>query len=171
MGRCLSAAFAMRPDYTQDVEPEQDEVNFADRGLALTRRFRALKIWLAMQTLGLGWHRELVRHCCRLAALAEALLRQWPEFEILSPRRLSVLCFRWTPDADMVRALDREQHLDGLNLTLIAAVRSTGRAFLSSTRLQGRVALRFCFVNWRTTTADVEEVVKLLREEGQRRHG
>jgi aromatic-L-amino-acid/L-tryptophan decarboxylase len=52
--------------------------------------------------------------------------------------------------------------VDRLNLALIDAVRATGRAFLSSTRLRGRTAIRFCFVNWRTTAADVEEVVGLL---------
>jgi aromatic-L-amino-acid/L-tryptophan decarboxylase len=49
-----------------------------------------------------------------------------------------------------------------VNLALIEELRKTGRAFISSTRLRGRVALRFCFVNWRTTAADVEEVVRLL---------
>ena len=59
-----------------------------------------------------------------------------------------------------------EPDLDRLNLALIDAVRATGRAFLSSTRLRGRTAIRFCFVNWRTTAADVEEVVRLLGELG-----
>jgi hypothetical protein len=48
----------------------------------------------------------------------------------------------------------------------VEALRETGRVFLSSTRLAGRVSLRFCFVNWRTTTADVEEAVKLLTGAG-----
>ncbi len=160
-GQLLPATFGMRPDYMQDVQPDQDEVNFADRGLALTRRFRALKIWLALQTMGLDWHRQLIQHCCRLAELAQALLGQVAEMEILSPRRLSVLCFRYVPKAADNQP-GREQYLDRVNLALIDAIRATGRAFLASTRLNGRVALRFCFVNWRTTTADVEEVVGLL---------
>ena len=48
----------------------------------------------------------------------------------------------------------------------LRALRATGRAFLSSTSLRGRVAIRFCFINWRTTTADVEEVVRLLHTLG-----
>ena len=60
-------AFALRPDYMQDVVPNEDEVNFSDHGLALTRRFRALKIWLSVKVLGLGWFRELVDRCCGLA--------------------------------------------------------------------------------------------------------
>ncbi len=170
-GTLLQTTFGMRPDYLQDVEPDLDEVNFADRGLALTRRFRALKIWLALQTLGLGWHRDLVRHCFRLAELAQALLQQYPDFEILSPRRLSIVCFRYGNRSLQGDGPASEAALNRLNLDLIEAVRATERAFLSSTRLNGRVALRFCFVNWRTTTTDVEEVVRLVHEAGQRCSG
>ncbi len=163
-GRRLAATFAIRPEYMQDVEPAEDEVNFADCGIALTRRFRALKIWLSVKVLGLGWFRRLVERCCRLGDLAQALLEQSPQFEVLSPRRLSVICFRYRPpDLSF-----RDDDLDRLNLALVEGLRETNRAFISSTRLRGRVALRFCFVNWRTTAADVEEVVRLLTEVGGR---
>jgi aromatic-L-amino-acid decarboxylase len=76
-------------------------------------------------------------------------------FEVLSPRQLSIVCFRYVPP-------DGTGDLDQLNLALLEALRRSGRAFLSSTRLEGRVALRMCFVNWRTTAADVDEVVQLL---------
>jgi glutamate/tyrosine decarboxylase-like PLP-dependent enzyme len=155
-GALLGRTFGQRPDYMQDVAPEADEINFCEQGIALTRRFRALKLWLSVKVLGLGWHRRLVRHCCDLAALAEALLRQTPGFEILSPRSLSIVCFRHAPPG-----LATEQ-LDAHNLALIERLRATGRAFLSSTRLAGRVALRLCFINWRTCAADVEEMVGLL---------
>ena len=85
-GPLLARTFAMNPAYMQDVGAGEDEVNFADRGLALTRRFRALKVWLSLRVLGLGWFRQLVRHGLDLARLAEALLRQHPEFEVLAPR-------------------------------------------------------------------------------------
>jgi glutamate/tyrosine decarboxylase-like PLP-dependent enzyme len=162
-GPRLTHAFTLRPDYMKDVEPGDDEVNFADRSLALTRRFRALKVWLSLQTLGVEWFRALVTRCCQLAELAQALLERAGSFEVLSPRQLSIVCFRYSPPG---RAGD-DVWLDRLNLALIDAVRATGRAFLSSTRLSGRVAVRFCFVNWRTTTADVEEIVDLLRRLGE----
>jgi glutamate/tyrosine decarboxylase-like PLP-dependent enzyme len=167
-GRRLPAAFAIRPDYLQDVEPAGDEVNFADYGLALTRRFRALKIWFSVQVLGVGWFRRLIERSCRLAELAQLLLDRAGCFEILCRRQLSVVCFRYVP-AGMRRPADRDDaRLNRLNLALVEALRETGRAFLSSTRLNGRVALRFCFVNWRTTTADVDEVIQLLTSLGQR---
>jgi glutamate/tyrosine decarboxylase-like PLP-dependent enzyme len=165
-GPRLAQTFTLRPDYMQDVAPADDEVNFADCGIALTRRFRALKIWLSVKVLGLGWFRGLVRRCCRLADLAEALLRSSPHFEVLCPRQLSIVCFRHVPDGNRPRSESEEQKLDRLNLAIIDGVRATGRAFFSSTRLGGRVALRLCFVNWRTTAGDVEEVLRLVEEVG-----
>ncbi|HYT94093.1 MAG TPA: aminotransferase class V-fold PLP-dependent enzyme [Gemmataceae bacterium] len=160
-GRRLGETFALRPEYMKDVEPGADEVNFADHGLALTRRFRALKIWLSMKVLGVGWFRDLVSHCCGLAEYAQALLEHAGVFEILSPRQLSIVAFRYAP------AGIAAPELDALNAALLDEVRATGRAFLSSTRLQGQLALRLCFVNWRTTASDVEEVVRLLLEIGE----
>jgi glutamate/tyrosine decarboxylase-like PLP-dependent enzyme len=166
-GRLLARAFTLRPDYMQDVEPADDEINFADHGLALTRRFRALKVWLSLKVLGVGWFRALVDRGCRLAELGQGLLEEAGTFEVLSPRQLSIVCFRYVPAGFAAGGEEGEAFLDRLNRDLIDAVRQTGRAFLSSTRLGGRVAIRFCFVNWRTTTADVEEVVRLLGTLGQ----
>jgi glutamate/tyrosine decarboxylase-like PLP-dependent enzyme len=151
-GRLLPETFSLRPDYMQDVTPGNDEVNYADHGIALTRRFRALKIWLSLQMLGLGWFRRLVEHCVALADYAEARLVSTSKFEILCPRRLSIVCFRYAAGGDS----------DATNERLLASLRESGRAFLSSTRLRGAFAIRMCFVNWRTTAADVDAIVDLL---------
>jgi glutamate/tyrosine decarboxylase-like PLP-dependent enzyme len=161
-GKRLSETFAIRPEYMQDVEPAEDEVNFADQGIALTRRFRALKIWVSVKVLGVAWFRALAEHGCRLAEFAEALLLRSPGFEIMSPQQLSIVCFRYVPVGFEARTDEDDRRLDRLNLQLIEDLRATRQAFISSTRLQQRVALRFCFVNWRTTAADVEMVVELL---------
>jgi aromatic-L-amino-acid/L-tryptophan decarboxylase len=155
-GGALQRAFAMRPEYLQDVEPRAEEVNFADLGICLTRRFRALKIWLSFKVLGVSWFRRHVEHGCRLAEYAQALLEQAGCFEIVSPCRLSTLCFRYAP-----RDRDPED-LNELNRRLCDEVQKTGRVFLATTQLRGHVVLRLCFVNWRTTAADVDEVVQTL---------
>jgi glutamate/tyrosine decarboxylase-like PLP-dependent enzyme len=159
-GPRLAETFALRPDYMQDVAPADDEVNFADHGIALTRRFRALKIWLSMKVLGIGWFRSLVERCCALAEFAELCLRQSSQFEVLSPRKLSIVCFRLVR-GDHPGSLEE---LNRYNLEILDRLRATRRAFLSSTLLNDRVALRFCFVNWQTTAADVEEAIALLQE-------
>ncbi|MBL8797908.1 MAG: hypothetical protein JNM56_28680 [Planctomycetia bacterium] len=161
-GHRLTDSFALRPDYMQDVLPGAGEVNFADHGIALTRRFRALKIWLSVKILGLSWFRSLIDRCCRLAEWAEDQLRQSPDFDVLCPRHLSIVCFRFAPRTYQLS----ESELNALNLALVESLRLTGRAFLSSTLLNGRVALRLCFVNWRTTLGDVEETIGLLTQLG-----
>jgi glutamate/tyrosine decarboxylase-like PLP-dependent enzyme len=166
-GRLLPETFALRPEYMQDVFPAEDEINFADHGIALTRRFRALKIWFSIKVLGLGWFRKLVSHCCRLAELAQGLLERIAEFEILNPRQLSIVCFRYVPARLRREAANRERELNQFNLLLAERLRATQRAFVSTTLLQGRVALRVCFVNWRTRAADVETIVHLLTDLGK----
>jgi glutamate/tyrosine decarboxylase-like PLP-dependent enzyme len=159
-GELLQQTFMMRPEYMQDVVPQHDEVNFCDQGIALTRRFRALKIWFSLKALGVGWFRRLVEHCCALAEYAQALLEQTGRFEITSRRKLSIVCFRYVPR--------RAMPLDALQQAIADNLARGGQAFLSTTRLDGRTTLRFCFINWRTLAPDVEAVVALLQRIGER---
>jgi aromatic-L-amino-acid decarboxylase len=159
-GVLLQQTFMMRPDYMQDVVPHHDEINFCDQGIALTRRFRALKIWFSLKLLGVGWFRRLIEHDCALAEYAQALLEETGRFEITSRRKLSIVCFRYVPR----RALP----LDALQQAIADELARSGEAFLSTTRLDGRTTLRFCFINWRTTAQDVEAIVAMLTEIGAR---
>ncbi len=166
-GDALPETFAMRPEYMQDVTPENAEVNFADHGIALTRRFRALKIWLSLKCLGVGWFRQLVQQNCDLAELSQRLLEASGSFEILSRHQLSIVCFRYVPRTGPWSDAD----LDALNLRIGDDLRRTGQAFLSTTKIHGHVAQRMCFVNWRTTASDVEKIVAWLIEIGDRLSG
>lgn len=150
-GRRLGETFALRPDYMQDVIPTGGQINFADHGIALTRRFRALKIWLSVQMLGLSWFRELVERNVALAEYAAERIREKSEFELLTPPKLSVVCFR-------LRASEAE------NERRMRELRESGVAFLSSTRLRGVYAIRMCFINWRTTSTDVDTILKALSD-------
>jgi glutamate/tyrosine decarboxylase-like PLP-dependent enzyme len=152
----------MRPEYMQDVVPRPDEINFCDQGIALTRRFRALKIWFSLKLLGVGWFRRLIEHDCALAEYAQALLEQTGRFEIVSRRKLSIVCFRYVPKRTVFMPLD------ALQQAIADELARSGEAFLSTTRLAGRTTLRFCFINWRTTAQDVEAIVALLQRIGAR---
>lgn len=149
----LERAFRLRPEYMKDVEPGEGEVNFCDRGIDLSRRFRALKIWLPVQVHGLGWYRSMVRHTRHLARFAAARLAE-AGFEVASPPRLSLVGFRWPGS-------------DERNLALTERIRDGGEMFLSTTRLRGRVVLRMCFVNYRTSEADVLRCVDTLEREAR----
>jgi glutamate/tyrosine decarboxylase-like PLP-dependent enzyme len=86
------------------------------------------------------------------------MVREAPELEVLSPAQFGVVCFRVHPEG-----LDDPAALDALNERVNAAVNATRRVLISSTRLRGAYSLRVCILNYRTTAADVEMVVDLVR--------
>ena len=157
----LEAAFRMFPEYLQDAEWGPEHVNFSDRGLQLTRVFRALRVWLSVQRYGLEAHRSEITRGIRLAAHAESRIRAEAELELLSPQSLGIVCFRYVG-----RPRDPERHLDALNREIRDRIVNSGFAMMSSTRLHDRFSLRLCILNSRTTAADIDSVVDAILETG-----
>jgi aromatic-L-amino-acid/L-tryptophan decarboxylase len=138
--------------------------NYMDYGLQLGRRFRALKLWFALRTYGVRGIQARLRAHIALAQELAAWIEAEPDWEIAAPHPLSVVCFRYVPDP----AQDANA-IDALNVAVMDAVNATGEAFLSSTRLHGRVLLRIAIGNERTTRDDVRAVWELLRAEAAKR--
>lgn len=149
----LTRAFRVLPEYLQDTDLGFEQVNFADRGLQLTRSFRALKVWTALKIHGRRAHAEAVGRALDLAIEAEELLRREPSVEILSGASLGIVCFRVAPEGWS------EADLEELNRSIQEAIVREGTAMMSSTRLRDRYALRLCILNYRSTSADVTAVL------------
>ena len=129
-GARLERTFAIHPDYLDGNDSHgEGEVNFADRGLQLSRGFRALKIWMSVHTFGLAAFRAAIQRNLELAEFAEALVRSHAELTLMAPATLGIVCFRreW-PGAD-------EAETERRGTALIDALESTGTALVSSTRL------------------------------------
>ena len=154
----LKAAFHIFPEYLKDVAPGDEEVNFADYGEQLTRYARALKVWLSVRTFGVAPFRAMVDHGIGLAEYAESLVRRDIGLEVLAPAQLGIFCFRVHPSG-----VDDPAALDALNERVNAAVNGTRRFLISSTRVNGAFSLRVCTHNWRTSTADIDELMELIR--------
>lgn len=152
----LRRTFSLVADYL--LTPESDVHNYMDYGLQLGRRFRALKLWFAMRAYGVAGMQERLRRHIALAQELAARIAAEPGWEIAAPHPLSVVCFRAVPDP----ALD-PLALDAHNLAIVDAVNATGEAYLSSTRLHGRVVLRIAIGNERTTRDDVAVAWELVR--------
>ncbi|HEY0969400.1 MAG TPA: aminotransferase class V-fold PLP-dependent enzyme [Gemmatimonadales bacterium] len=155
----LHDAYQVLPDYLVDVAPDEDRVNFSDRGTQLTRQSRALKVWLGVRYFGLAAIRDAIDGAMDLTLHAERLVRAEPLLEVTSPTRLSVLCFRVHPEG-----VDDTAELDALNERVNAAVNADGRWLISSTRVRGAFTLRLCIVGHRTTREDVEGVIGKIVE-------
>jgi aromatic-L-amino-acid decarboxylase len=165
-GDKLDRAFRIVPDYLEDALGSHAEVDFCDRGFQLTRMCRALKVWTSVRYFGLAAFRDAIDGCLDLALLAQERIAASEELELMHPASLGVVCFRRRP-----RDMMDEEDIERLNRALLGRVTATGDAFVSSTRLHGRYALRICVLNHTTRPSDVERLLdKLEEEEVQDRH-
>ena len=146
----LANAFAMLPEYLVDTLGRADEVDFRDRSLELSRRSRALKLWLALRTYGVGAVRNAIARGIALAEHAERCLEADRRWEIVTPAQLGVITFAWRGAGD------------GEHAARAAALARDGYAAVSSTTLRGRAVLRLCTINPRTTEGEIEETIARL---------
>ena len=154
-GARLERTFAIHPDYLDGNDSHgEGEVNFADRGLQLSRGFRALKIWMSVHTFGLAAFRAAIQRNLELAEFAEALVRSHAELTLMAPAMLGIVCFRreW-PGAD-------EAETERRGIALVDALERTGTALVSSTRLAGRHAIRLCVLNPTSSEEHVRRVIE-----------
>ena len=127
-----------------------------DLGPELSRGFRALKVWMTIATYGADKLGEVTAHCVGLAERFAEMVAQSPDLEMAAPVPLNIVCFR-------VRGLDDQHHTD-----LAADIQEAGQVVLSTTVLDGRVALRAAFVNHRTTEEDLPIILQAVRDQASR---
>jgi glutamate/tyrosine decarboxylase-like PLP-dependent enzyme len=137
---------------------DEEAFAFWDYGVELSRRFRALKVWMTLQYYGRRRIAEAISEDIALAAYLGELVSQADDFELLAPVELSICCFRY------VRA---DAELDWLNERIMELVQKGGRAYLSNATVNGKFALRACITNFRTTKADIDETIAAVRDAGK----
>jgi aromatic-L-amino-acid/L-tryptophan decarboxylase len=150
-------AFSLVPEYL--TTPEADAVNYMDYGLQLGRRFRALKLWFVLRRFGAEGIRERLRGHIALAQEFAEWVNAEPEWQVLAPHPLSVVCFRYAP-----AGLD-DASLEALNASIMHAVNATGEVFISHTKTNGRYAIRLAIGNLRTQLSDVRRAWEILKRE------
>jgi glutamate/tyrosine decarboxylase-like PLP-dependent enzyme len=152
----MAEVFHARPDYLRDVHRAGEEVHFSDFGIQLTRGFRALKLWMSLQVFGLAAFRAAVERGIDNAERAEVRLAESGLWRIAAPARLGTVAFGWAPPGIGEREADR------VTRGLAEASLADGWAFLSSTVLRRRPALRLCALNPRTTEEDIVGTIDRL---------
>ena len=155
----LGAAFGM-PGAAYLPGPDDPRGGYGLLGPESSRRARALPIWATLAAYGRTGYRALVERHCDLAAHLAAVVDAAPDLERLAEVPLNVVCFRYHP------AGRAEPELDDVNRRLSEALLDDGRVFAGGTVYGGRVALRPAISNWRTTAADLDLLVEVVRELG-----
>ena len=160
----LRRAFSLVPEYLRT--PEQEKVRSgSDYGVQLGRRFRALKLWMIIRYFGHEGLAARIREHCRLAKLFASWVEADPNWELMAPLPLALVCFRASPKMEGVDEAAREARLDVLNEAIMHGVNATGKALLSHTRLNDKLTLRLSIGNIRTEEKHVRQVWKLLNEQ------
>lgn len=160
----LRRAFSLVPEYLRT--PEQEQVRSgSDYGVQLGRRFRALKLWMIVRYFGHEGLAARIREHCRLAKLFASWVEADPNWELLAPLPLALVCFRACPRMDGVDEAARNSRLNVLNEAIMHGVTATGKALLSHTKLDDKLTLRLSIGNIRTTEKHVRQVWELLNEQ------
>lgn len=158
------AAFASSAVYLAETERGviAGGLPFAERGLDLTRGFKALKLWMSLKAYGVDAIARLIEQNVEQARHLAHRVEEHPELELLAPVPLNVVCFRYAP------AGHPDEVLDAVNQEILLRVQEDGIAVPSGTTVAGRYAIRVANVNHRTRTEDfdilVEAVARLGRE-------
>ncbi|HEY1434151.1 MAG TPA: aspartate aminotransferase family protein [Thermoanaerobaculia bacterium] len=149
----LGAAFRKFPEYlASDPEsPFPGPAWFAERGVELSRGFKALKVWMGLKTHGRRAYAEQIENDVRLARFVADEVDRRPDFERLAEPVLSIANFRYRPED---RTLT-EAALDRVNRLIIHRLVGDGTFFLAPTVLKGRTALRVSITNFRTREEDL----------------
>jgi glutamate/tyrosine decarboxylase-like PLP-dependent enzyme len=157
----LAATFNVaEADYLPNLDLERPDYGYL--GPEMSRRARSLPVWATLAAYGRNGYRVAVeRNLDHAQRLAEQV-RASSDFELLADVPLNIVCFRYRPTG-----VDNAD-LDDLNLRLGQDVLADGRIYVGTTRWAGRVAFRPAFVNWRTTDGDVDLLLTVLRELGER---
>src|SRR5262249_53906323 len=136
---------------------------FFEESLELSRRFRALKLWLSLSFHGLRAFRDAIRLNLDQAQCLAAAVNSRPEIALLGAVELSAVCFR-----HLVSDRASEQERNQFNLALLKKVVSRGNVYLSNAELKGKFCLRACIVNHLTTDVNIDGVVpELLAAAGE----
>ncbi len=176
-GDFLRRSFLVHPEYYMERQPlgaddlpppdprgfhKGDKVNFFQYGIQGSRRFNALKIWLAFKMTGRSRYASWIEQDIDLARALAGLLRRRPEYELIGPNSLGICTFRWRPLPAPGAPPLAPETVDQLNRDLQDLVEREGDAWFSHTILKGRVALRVNVENRRMRRDDIDRLLRVI---------
>jgi glutamate/tyrosine decarboxylase-like PLP-dependent enzyme len=148
-------AFAGSGEYARSLSTDPVEgFSFFEESLELSRRFRALKLWLSLRYHGLAAFREAIKKNLEHARRLSERVAAAEQLELLATIELSAVCFRYRGKGQL-----SEAELNRLNPLILKRVIQRGRVYLSNASLRQKFCLRACIVNHRTTSSDIDSVV------------
>jgi glutamate/tyrosine decarboxylase-like PLP-dependent enzyme len=149
------AAFAHTGEYAKVLSSDPTEgFAFFEESIELSRRFRALRLWLSLRYHGLQAFRESIQKDLELAQRLANSIKSHGKLQLFATPELTAVCFRYRSDE-----ASSEDDVSRQNALILERVVHRGRVYLSNATLRGKFYLRACLVNHRTTDEDVDAVI------------
>jgi aromatic-L-amino-acid decarboxylase len=154
----LHQAHRVEAEYLPPTPESAEFLSLSDHSPELSRPFRGLRVWLALQLAGAAAFRAQLNEKLDLARWAATELRSMPEVEIVAEPQLSLLAFRvarpgLTPEA-----------ADALNRRVLEQVNRRGRVYITGSTTRDRFILRMCVLSFRTHQDRIAMAVEDIRE-------
>ncbi|TCL07996.1 aromatic-L-amino-acid decarboxylase [Shimia isoporae] len=151
----LVKTLAIQPEFLK-THGKDGIINYSEWSVPLGRRFRALKIWFVLRVYGLEGLQQMIRnHVAWSNDLCETI-RTTPDYEIITEPVLSLFTFRYAPTG--------VADLDDLNQRLVSAVNDDGRTYITQTRTNDQLVIRFQVGQVDATQDDVIDAFKVIQE-------
>jgi len=154
--------FTVIPEYLKVSASEQEVPQPMESTIELSRRFRALRLWMVLKVYGAEAIRCRIEEHLTLARTLASWIESNPDFELAAPVETSTVAFRYVP----AKGLSPEE-LDRLNEAMLDRLNREPALFLSRNRLRGRFTLRACITSLRTTEEDVRRLWGACRKAGE----
>jgi aromatic-L-amino-acid/L-tryptophan decarboxylase len=154
----LIRTFEILPEYLKTYT--RGMVNdYRDWGVPLGRRFRALKLWFVIRSYGVEGLKSTVQNHINYARWFEEQVVNSSEFELMASRLFSVVCFRYHR-----AGIDDPGSLNQLNEKLLNAINTSGKGYLSHTRLNGNYVIRMSIAQTTVEKRHVEGIWELISQ-------
>ena len=156
----LTASFGMKPAYlTDEMEGAGERYQYYVHGFEQSRRFRSLKVWMSFKRYGTRQIGEWIDNNVRQAKHLYALVKKDAEFEAASDPPMSAICIRYVGNG--AERVDEKQ----LHAEVAERVEKSGKFWIGTTELKGKMWFRINPVNFRTRQEHMDKLLELLREE------
>ena len=164
----LSDAFSVNPTYVHsDRRKTGHGIDLRDLGPQFSRGFPALKVWTSLLAHGRRAYAQRISHDAELARYLAERVEEREDFELSAPVTLSICCFRYVPP-DLPDHVVRDEYLSILNERILIELQLDGRVYCSNAVLDHSFVLRACIVNYRTEAEDLDALLDVVAELGER---
>lgn len=165
-GLVLREAFDISPEYLSEDRGGADiEYDFFRYGQMGTRRFNSLKLWMALKFMGRKGYEEVIERQIGLTQYLASRIDELSEFQRLGEVETAVCCFKFLPETARNATGEDQDHLQ---LRLQQQIERSGEAFITTTVLHGRRAIRVNINSFLTERRHVDDLLELLKRESKK---